>query len=116
MSVTVWFSTRSDTSWRSYFLACMKAFGDNSAISCAAARAHSVSAFASTSSPTQPRAKLQGHLNYFAVPGNDPSLWWFFNEVRWRWLKSLKRRGQGAYLNWDAFTRLTDCFFPPIRI
>ena len=21
---------------------------------------------------------LQGHLNYFAVSGNDPSLWWFF--------------------------------------
>ena len=30
---------------------------------------------------------LKGHLNYYAVPGNDPSLWWFFNEVRWRWLK-----------------------------
>jgi RNA-directed DNA polymerase len=59
---------------------------------------------------------LRGHLNYFAVPGNDPSLWWFFNEVRWRWLKSLKRRSQRAYLNWDAFTRLTACFFPPIRI
>jgi RNA-directed DNA polymerase len=59
---------------------------------------------------------LQGHLNYFAVPGNDPSLWWFFNEVRWRWLKSLKRRSQRAYLNWDAFTRLTACFFPPVRI
>jgi hypothetical protein len=25
---------------------------------------------------------LQGHLNYFAVSGNDPSLWCFFNEVR----------------------------------
>lgn len=59
---------------------------------------------------------LQGHLNYFAVPGNAPSLWWFFNEVRWRWLKSLKRRSQRAYLNWDAFTRLTACFFPPVRI
>jgi len=32
---------------------------------------------------------LQGHLNYFAVSGNDKSLWWFFNEVRWLWLKSL---------------------------
>jgi hypothetical protein len=28
---------------------------------------------------------LQGHLNYLAVSGNDPSLWWFFNEVRWIW-------------------------------
>ena len=42
---------------------------------------------------------LQGHLNYFAVSGNDPSLWWFFNEVRWRWLKSLKRRSQKALLS-----------------
>ena len=35
---------------------------------------------------------LKGHLNYYAVSGNSPSLWWYFNEVRWRWLKSLKRR------------------------
>lgn len=59
---------------------------------------------------------LTGHLNYFAVSGNDPSLWWFFNEVRWRWLKTLKRRGQKAFLNWETYTRLTDRFFPPIRI
>ena len=44
------------------------------------------------------RQMLKGHLNYFAVSGNDPSLWWFFNEVRWRWLKSLKRRSQKAFL------------------
>jgi RNA-directed DNA polymerase len=25
-------------------------------------------------------------LNYYAVSGNSPSLWWYFNEVRWRWL------------------------------
>jgi RNA-directed DNA polymerase len=24
---------------------------------------------------------LKGHLNYFAVSGNDPSLWWFFTQV-----------------------------------
>jgi group II intron reverse transcriptase/maturase len=59
---------------------------------------------------------LQGHLNYFAVSGNDPSLWWFLKEVRWRWLKTLKRRSQKAYLNWDTFTRLTNRYFPPVRI
>jgi RNA-directed DNA polymerase len=59
---------------------------------------------------------LKGHLNYFAVSGNDPSLWWFYKEVRWRWLKTLKRRSQKAYLNWDAFARLTDRYFPPIRV
>ena len=59
---------------------------------------------------------LRGHLNYFAVSGNDPSLWWFFKEVRWRWLKTLKRRSQKAFLNWERFTSLTDRFFPPIRV
>ena len=59
---------------------------------------------------------LQGHLNYFAVSGNDPSLWWFFNEVRWLWLKSLKRRSQNSRLSWEKFTRLVDRFFPPIRV
>ena len=59
---------------------------------------------------------LQGHLNYFAVSGNDPSLWWFVKEVRWRWLKTLRRRSQKAFLNWETFTRLTNRYFPPIRI
>jgi hypothetical protein len=54
---------------------------------------------------------LNGHLNYFAVSGNDKSLWWFCNEVRWRWLKSLKRRSQKAYMSWERFTNLTDRFF-----
>ncbi len=59
---------------------------------------------------------LKGYLNYFAVSGNDPSLWWFFKEVRWRWLKTLKRRSQKAFLNWERFTSLTDRYFPPIRV
>ena len=62
------------------------------------------------------RQMLQGHLNYFAVSGNDKSLWWFFNEVRWLWLKSLRRRSQKARLSWERFTRLVDRFFPPIKV
>jgi RNA-directed DNA polymerase len=59
---------------------------------------------------------LKGHLNYFAVSGNSPSLWWFFNEVRWLWLRSLRRRSQKAFLNGKKFIRLTGRFFPPIKI
>jgi group II intron reverse transcriptase/maturase len=59
---------------------------------------------------------LQGHLNYFAVSGNDKSLWLFFNEVKWLWLKSLRRRSQNARLSWEKFTRLVDRFFPPIKV
>jgi RNA-directed DNA polymerase len=62
------------------------------------------------------RQMLQGHLNYYAVPGNEPSLRWFVAEVRWRWLKILKRRSQHTFLHWDEFARMTDCFTPPIKI
>src|SRR5438105_5103807 len=58
---------------------------------------------------------LQGHLNYFAVSGNHPSLWWFFNKVKRLWLASLKRRSQTARLSWERFIQCVACFFPPIR-
>jgi RNA-directed DNA polymerase len=58
---------------------------------------------------------LQGHLNYFAVSGNHPNLWWFFNKVRWLWLAALKRRSQKARLSWEKFIRLVARFFPPIK-
>src|SRR5262249_19099263 len=58
---------------------------------------------------------LQGHLNYFAVSGNHPSLWWFLNKVKRLWLASLKRRSQTAGLTWERFIRLVARFFPPIR-
>jgi RNA-directed DNA polymerase len=28
---------------------------------------------------------LQEHLNYFAVSGYHPSMWWYCNQVRWHW-------------------------------
>ena len=59
---------------------------------------------------------LQGHLNYYAVSGNHPSLWWFCNQVRWLWLKSLRRRSQKARLSWERFIRIVARFFPPIKV
>src|SRR5262249_36010623 len=59
---------------------------------------------------------LQGHLNYYAVSGNHPSLWWFCNQVRWLWLKSLRRRSQKARLSWERYIRIVDRFFPPIKV
>jgi len=52
---------------------------------------------------------LQGH---YAVSGNRPSLWWFCNQVRWLWLKSLKRRSQKARLSWEPFNPIVDRFSP----
>ena len=59
---------------------------------------------------------LKGHLNYFAVSGNDPSLWCFFNQVRQHWLRTLKRRSQKAFLNWEKYTGSSIVSFPPIRV
>ena len=58
---------------------------------------------------------LKGHLNYFAVSGNHPSLWWFFNKVKRLWFASLKRRIQKARLSWARFIQFAARFFPPIR-
>ena len=56
------------------------------------------------------------HRIYYAVSGNHPSMWWFCNQVRWLWLKSLRRRSQKAHLSWERFTRIADRFFPPIKV
>jgi hypothetical protein len=53
---------------------------------------------------------LQGHLTYYAVSGNHPSMWWFCNQVRWLWLKTLRRRSQKADLSWERFIRLVERF------
>lgn len=62
------------------------------------------------------RRVLQGYLNYFAVSGNDHNLYAFCQQVRWYWLRALRRRSQKATLSWSRFARLTDRFFPPIRL
>ena len=59
---------------------------------------------------------LTGHLNYFAVPLNARSVTWFFARVRDLWRRTLRRRSQRAYMNWEKMRRLVDLFFPPIRI
>jgi len=62
------------------------------------------------------RRVLQGYLNYFAVSGNLRSLYVFLTQVRWYWLRALRRRSQKAFLSWKAFVRGTNRFFPPIRL
>jgi hypothetical protein len=60
--------------------------------------------------------RISGIRSSAEIHGNSPSLWWYFNEVRWRWLKSLQRRSQRAFMSWEKFTSITDRFFPSIRI
>jgi retron-type reverse transcriptase len=59
---------------------------------------------------------LIGHLNYYAVPLNARSLTWFLTRVRVLWRRALLRRSQRARMTWERFRRLTDRYFPPVRI
>jgi len=59
---------------------------------------------------------LTGHLNYYAVPLNVRSITWFCARVRDLWRRTLRRRSQRGYVNWETLCRLVDRFFPPIRI
>lgn len=61
-------------------------------------------------------SSAEAHLNYFAVPLNARSVTWFFARVRDLWRRTLRRRSQRAYMNWEKMRRLVDLFFPPIRI
>ena len=59
---------------------------------------------------------LQGHLNYFSVPGNDRSIWLFFGEVRRHWLKRIRTRSQRGFMSWEKFVKITAPYFPKIRV
>ena len=59
---------------------------------------------------------LRGHLNYYAVPGNGKSLNFFFDRVKWYWLRALRRRSQRHKMNWERFALLVKRYIPAIRI
>jgi group II intron reverse transcriptase/maturase len=59
---------------------------------------------------------LRGHLNYYAVPGNQPSLRYFFRCVSRYWFRSLRRRSQRHRMNWHRFNGLWLRFAPPILL
>ena len=59
---------------------------------------------------------VQGHLNYFAVPGNSYKLLAFLREVQKIWYKALKRRSQRNRLNWSKFSRFVKVVLPKVKI
>ena len=63
------------------------------------------------------RSVLQGHLNYYAVPGNKQSLDAFRTQVMRGWFHALRRRSQTARkLTWDRFKRLVRTWLPTAKI
>jgi len=62
------------------------------------------------------RSVVQGHLNYYAVPGNIDSVSAFRDQVRWLWRQSLRRRSQRSRMTWERFGRIAARWLPPARI
>jgi RNA-directed DNA polymerase len=52
------------------------------------------------------RSVAQGHLNYYAVPGNLGAVSDFIYELRRLWMKALQRRSQKTRMTWPRFSRL----------
>ena len=63
------------------------------------------------------RSVLNGHLNYYAVPGNKESIDAFRTEVMRGWFRALRRRSQKARkLTWERFKRLVKTWLPTAKV
>jgi RNA-directed DNA polymerase len=61
------------------------------------------------------RAVVTGHVRYFGVPMNYPSLFAFARGVSWRWWRVLQRRSQRR-LPWRRMREYIRRWVPPVRI
>ena len=62
------------------------------------------------------RSVIQGHLNYFAVPGNRKAVDRFRTEINKAWLFALRRRSQKSRnLTWDRIKRLIKTWIPTAK-
>ena len=50
--------------------------------------------------------RLRGHVNYFGVNGNYPSMMRLVESTRRSWYKWLRRRSQRTRLNWERFSEM----------
>jgi RNA-directed DNA polymerase len=62
------------------------------------------------------RSVVQGHLAYYAVPGNIVAVAAFRTLVTRHWFKALRRRSQRVRLNWTRMNRLANRWLPPARV
>jgi len=63
------------------------------------------------------RSVVQGHFNYFGVPGNRQLIDSFRTQVNRAWLRALRRRSQKSRnLTWDRIKRLVETWIPTARV
>lgn len=59
------------------------------------------------------RSVVQGHLVYYAVPGNSDAVRGFRDEVTRHWYKALRRRSQKTRVTWARMKPLARRWLPP---
>ncbi len=62
------------------------------------------------------KSVVQGHFNYYAVPGNMDNLNSFRAQVLWRWYRALRRRSQRDRMTWERFWPLVNRWIPSAKI
>jgi RNA-directed DNA polymerase len=62
------------------------------------------------------RSVLQGHVAYYAVPGNTDAVSAFRYHVTQHWFKALRRRSQRTRINWSRMNRVATRWLPQIRV
>jgi hypothetical protein len=59
---------------------------------------------------------VQGHFNYYAVPGNIDSLGVFRDRLTGHWWLTLRRRSQKRRISWTRMLALADRWLPRPRV
>ncbi len=62
------------------------------------------------------RSVVAGHVRYYGVPCNGPSIGKFRFEIGRRWWRVLKRRGQSHHLPWSRMEKYIQRWLPPAHI
>jgi group II intron reverse transcriptase/maturase len=62
------------------------------------------------------RSVVQGHLAYYAVPGNTDAVAAFRTQATRHWYKALRRRSQRTRINWERMNRIANRWLPPARV
>jgi RNA-directed DNA polymerase len=59
---------------------------------------------------------VRGHVQYYGVPMNGPSVVAFRQAIGRLWMWALRRRSQSHHLPWERMSRYIDRWLPPARI
>ena len=63
------------------------------------------------------RAVMQGHYNYYGVPGNRKALDTFRKQIQLSWLQALRRRSHKARtLTWERMKKLIKTWLPTAKV